>query len=57
MQPGSVQMKCYVETSNLDGESNLKRKQCVPLALTVDAAKQDEVFAKIAGTKQCPGST
>jgi len=49
-------MKCYVETSNLDGESNLKRKQCVPLTLTVDAAKQDEAFAKIAGTKQRPGS-
>ncbi|KAK7349266.1 hypothetical protein VNO77_06499 [Canavalia gladiata] len=41
---------CYVETMNLDGETNLKVKRSLEATLTLD---NDEVFKDFAGTIRC----
>lgn len=44
---------CYVETKNLDGETNLKYKS--PHKLTVPCTKTDEQVAKFNGKIKCQG--
>ncbi|XP_030490664.2 probable phospholipid-transporting ATPase 4 isoform X1 [Cannabis sativa] len=41
---------CYVETMNLDGETNLKVKRCLEVTLPLD---DDESFKDFKGTIQC----
>ncbi|XP_027336205.1 probable phospholipid-transporting ATPase 4 isoform X2 [Abrus precatorius] len=41
---------CYVETMNLDGETNLKVKRSLEVTLTLD---NDEVFKDFSGTIRC----
>lgn len=41
---------CYVETMNLDGETNLKVKRCLEVTLPLD---DDETFKDFRGTIQC----
>lgn len=45
------QAKCYVETSNLDGETNLKPKNAVPGACA--EARDEAALAKLSGTIMC----
>ncbi|OIW15908.1 hypothetical protein TanjilG_04443 [Lupinus angustifolius] len=41
---------CYVETMNLDGETNLKVKRCLEATLCLDS---DEAFKGLSGTIHC----
>jgi phospholipid-translocating ATPase len=41
---------CYVETMNLDGETNLKVKRCLEATLCLN---EDEEFKKFKGTICC----
>ncbi|KAE8037502.1 hypothetical protein FH972_010088 [Carpinus fangiana] len=41
---------CYVETMNLDGETNLKVKRCLEATLCLN---EDEEFRKFKGTIYC----